>query len=164
MRFWDAKASITEVFPNLWQGATPQPGADFSIFGSDVRVYVFFPCEHGITRADVIYKPFQDNPADPVENPPKIIGISVDELNSIADAAADRVNIGRTTIFLCQWGYNRSGLGVGLTAARLGYKGAHIVDRMRGSRGPHPMGFGDALNNGNFRSLVLQQAAARNGT
>lgn len=161
MSFCDSRMTISEIISDVWQGAMPQPGADFSFLGPDVHVYVMCPCEYNLRGCAVTYAPMQDNPHDPVEDPPKIIGQSLTSLEHYADEIIERRRAGKKSVSLCQWGYNRSALLVGLAMARSGYTFEGIMRMMLASRGPHPCGFGDPLNNHNFRALVKRQAGVR---
>ena len=156
MKFPDDRMTITQVIPHLWQGAMPMPDSDMAEYGVGVRVYLLraeVPAL-GFVGATTLHAPLFDNANDPATDPPTIHGVSWDRMHEFAEEAAQRVRDGRPCVALCQWGYNRSGLLVGLTMAKLGYKFSHILATMRASRGPHPEGYGPALNNHNFRAYV----------
>lgn len=156
---WDHPAmTITEVIPNLWQGACPHLDSDFSSYGVGTLVYVLrseVPTSQiRFTGCEWVHIPLVDDPNVPCADPPNIVGTTLQEMNALAKTVVDRVRLGRPTIALCQWGYNRSGFLVGLAMRQLGYSASDTLDKMRASRGPHPMGYGPALNNHTFRHVV----------
>lgn len=164
MPFEDYRMTISEVVPYVWQGATPRDStADFGVLGAgsvlDINVFALAACEPAFFRGAVTIKlPIHDNANEPAENPPKIIGTTIERMRQLADSVAARAKDKLHSVALCQWGYNRSGLLVGLAMARLGYSFDDIMRLQKESRGPHPCGFGDPLNNNNFRALVRLEA------
>lgn len=152
--FFDSAMTITEVIPYVWQGAMPHPETDFSFLGPDVRVFIMCPCEHALRGCETTYRPLRDNADEPRQNPPRIEGITAPELLLLGEEVAWRQVRGLPSVSICQWGYNRSGLIVGLGMARLRYEFDDILTVMRASRGPHPHLGKVALNNNNFRAFV----------
>lgn len=158
MKFSDPRMTITEVVPYVWQGALPQHGTVFDLTGK-AHAFVLCPAELDLHGCEITYKPFQDNARDRVTTPPTIVGTRLDELLILADEINARTREGAPSFVLCQWGYNRSGLLVGLAMARRGYSIDDILRIMRAARGPHPCGFGEALNNPNFLAAVAAVAS-----
>jgi len=156
--FPDARMTITQVLPYLWQGGMPLTGSDMTDFGPGVRVYVMraevSPDEARFLGAETVHVPLHDNANEPATDPPSIYGATWAQVEALAGEVAQRQREGKPTVVLCQWGYNRSGLLVGLAMAKLGYTADDTLRIMRDSRGPHPCGYGPALNNNNFRTYV----------
>jgi len=158
LRFMDPRMTITQVFPNLWVGAMPVAGEDLSRYGEGLRVYVMrdeveTPVFGG---AKVVHIPLVDNVTDPVTTPPTVRGATLPELLAIAREVGDRVFDKKLpTIVCCAWGYNRSPLIAGWSMVLRKRNPAAVIAAINAARGPHPMGYGQVLNNPSFRAIVI---------
>lgn len=158
LHFADARMTLTVAVPGLWVGAMPEPGQDLSRFGEGLRVYVMRndaekPAYGG---AEVVHVPLVDNVEDPVTTPPTVRGATLPELLAIARDVGERTLSKKLpTVVCCAWGYNRSALIAAWAMVLHKRTPAAMIAALNASRGPHPMGYGQVLNNPNFRAIVI---------
>jgi hypothetical protein len=158
LRFADARMTLTVAVPGLWVGAMPESGQDLSRFGEGLRVYVMrdevgAPTYEG---AEVVHVPLVDNVKDEVTTPPTVQGAALPELFAIAREVGERVFDKKVpTVVCCAWGYNRSVLIAAWALVLRKRNPTAVIAGLNAARGPHPMGYGQVLNNPSFRAIVI---------